>query len=157
VNDRTKLYVISAPTAKLTIVFLLSQKDPAMTQETPEARTRREQITPALIAAGWHQSPHFYSEEEPVTAGRLIPLGRRVKRREGLKADYVLRYNRDFKIAVVEAKRQGVPAENGVQQAKNYAALLGVKFAYATNGTDIIEIDYTFPPIFPHFEQFLTN
>jgi type I restriction enzyme R subunit len=125
-----------------------------MTQETPEARTRRELITPALIAAGWDELPHFYSEEEHVTDGRIIPLGRKVKRRDGLKADYVLRYNRDFKIAVVEAKRQGLPAEDGVQQAKNYAGLLGLNFAYATNGTDIIEVDYTtgeerFIPRFP--------
>jgi hypothetical protein len=47
-----------------------------MSQETPEARTRRELITPALIAAGWDQSPHFYSEEEHVTDGRIILLGR---------------------------------------------------------------------------------
>jgi type I restriction enzyme R subunit len=30
-----------------------------------------------------------------------------------------------------------------VQQAREYAEILGLKFAYATNGHRIIEIDYT--------------
>jgi type I restriction enzyme R subunit len=34
----------------------------------------------------------------------------------------------------VEAKELGLPAETGVQQAKEYAEILGLKFAYATNG-----------------------
>ncbi|MBN1220856.1 MAG: DEAD/DEAH box helicase family protein, partial [Anaerolineae bacterium] len=59
-----------------------------------------------------------------------------------LFADYVLRYNRDFKLAVVEAKKKGVPADTGLQQAQAYAEMLGVKFAYATNGLDIIEFDF---------------
>jgi type I restriction enzyme R subunit len=36
-----------------------------------------------------------------------------------------------------------IPAETGVQQAREYAEILGLKFAYATNGHRIIEIDYT--------------
>jgi type I restriction enzyme R subunit len=43
----------------------------------------------------------------------------------------------------VEAKEIGLPAETGVQQAREYAEILGLKFAYATNGHRIIEIDYT--------------
>ena len=30
-----------------------------------------------------------------------------------------------------------------MQQAKNYAEMLGLKFAYATNGHEIIEFDYS--------------
>ena len=44
---------------------------------------------------------------------------------------------------MVEAKEIGLPAETGVQQAREYAEILGLKFAYATNGHRIIEIDYT--------------
>jgi len=126
-----------------------------MTHTSPEARTRLELIDPALKEAGWGDSPHSMTPEETITDGRVIPLGyHRVTRREGLRADYVLRYNRDFKIAVVEAKKQSLPADNGVQQAKAYAEMLGVKFAYATNGIDIIEIDFItgeerFIPRFP--------
>jgi type I restriction enzyme R subunit len=114
-----------------------------MTHTSPEARTRLELIDPALKEAGWDDPPHSVTPEETITDGRVIPLGyNRAKRRDGLRADYVLRYNRDFKIAVVEAKEKGLPADNGVQQAKDYAEMLGVKFAYATNGIDIIEIDF---------------
>ncbi|HYE19737.1 MAG TPA: DEAD/DEAH box helicase family protein [Tepidisphaeraceae bacterium] len=45
-------------------------------------------------------------------------------------------------IAVVEAKAAGVPAADGMQQAKDYAEILGLSFAYATNGTTILEFDY---------------
>ncbi len=114
-----------------------------MTDLSPEAKTRQELIDPALKAAGWDDLPHSITPEETITDGRIIPLGyNRAKRREGLRADYVLRYNRDFKLAVVEAKERSLPADNGVQQAKDYAEMLGVKFAYATNGADIIEVDF---------------
>jgi type I restriction enzyme R subunit len=57
--------------------------------------------------------------EEAVTDGRIIPLGQKnAKRGSQLFADYVLRYNRDFKIAVVEAKKKGVPADTSLQQAQ---------------------------------------
>ena len=54
-----------------------------------------------------------------------------------------MRYRLDFPIAVVEAKARFRPAGDGLQQAKDYAEMLGLKFAYATNGTEIIEFDYT--------------
>ncbi|HWA98542.1 MAG TPA: hypothetical protein VG713_08615 [Pirellulales bacterium] len=42
---------------------------------------------------------------------------------------------------MVEAKSDRRPAGDGLQQAKEYAEILGLKFAYATNGTEIIEHD----------------
>jgi type I restriction enzyme R subunit len=45
-------------------------------------------------------------------------------------------------LAVVEAKSNKRPAGDGLQQAKDYATILGLKFAYATNGNDIIEYDF---------------
>jgi type I restriction enzyme R subunit len=56
--------------------------------------------------------------------------------------DYLLRYRRDFCLAVVEAKAAYKSAADGLQQAKEYAEILGLKFAYATNGHNIIEFDY---------------
>ena len=53
-----------------------------------------------------------------------------------------MRYRRDFPLAVVEAKPEYKTAADGLQQAKQYAEMLGLKFAYATNGPDIIEFDY---------------
>jgi type I restriction enzyme, R subunit len=43
---------------------------------------------------------------------------------------------------VIEGKAAYKTAADGVQQAKQYAEMLGLKFAYATNGHEIIEIDY---------------
>ncbi len=43
---------------------------------------------------------------------------------------------------MVEAKSNKRPAGDGLQQAKDYATMLGLKFAYATNGNDIIEYDF---------------
>jgi hypothetical protein len=42
---------------------------------------------------------------------------------------------------VVEAKENGLRAEDGVHQARDYAEVLGLKFACATSGRRIIEID----------------
>lgn len=43
---------------------------------------------------------------------------------------------------MVEAKADYKLPGDGLQQAKDYAEILGVKFAYATNGLGIIEYDY---------------
>ena len=43
---------------------------------------------------------------------------------------------------MVEAKAPYVKAGDGMQQTKDYAEIFGLKFAYATNGTEIIEFDF---------------
>ena len=58
------------------------------------------------------------------------------------RVDYLLRYTRDFPLGVVEAKASYKTAADGLQQAKQYAEMLGLRFAYATNGREIIEFDY---------------
>jgi type I restriction enzyme, R subunit len=68
--------------------------------------------------------------------------GNTPRRGDRKRADYLLRYTRDFPIAVVEAKPEDNPAGQGMQQAKDYAEILGLKFAYATNGHEIREFDY---------------
>ena len=59
------------------------------------------------------------------------------------RADYVLRYRPNYPIAVIEAKAEYCSAQDGVQQARDYAEALGLRFAYASNGREIIEIDLT--------------
>jgi len=108
-----------------------------------EADTCRDLVTPKLIEAGWTRAPHAIGEQRSFTNGRIIASGGMVRRGAQKRADYLLYYRRDFPLAVVEAKAAGVPAENGVQQARDYAEILGLKFAYATNGERIIECDYT--------------
>ena len=108
-----------------------------------EADTCREFVTPRLVEAGWNSAPHAIGEQRSFTNGRIIVSGGKVRRGKQKRADYLLYYRRDYPLAVVEAKETGLPAETGVQQAREYAEILGLKFAYATNGHRIIEIDYT--------------
>ena len=107
-----------------------------------EADTCREFVTPKLVEAGWGAAQHAIGEQRTFTNGRIIVTGGRVRRGKQRRADYLLYFRRDFPLAVVEAKEVGLPAETGVQQAREYAEILGLKFAYATNGHRIIEIDY---------------
>jgi len=107
-----------------------------------EADTCRVYVTPKIREAGWEQHPHSITEQKTFTDGRVEVQGNVVRRREQKRADYLLRYTRDFPIAVVEAKPESDPPGKGLQQAKEYAEILGLKFAYATNGHQIIEFDY---------------
>lgn len=107
-----------------------------------EADTCRLYITPKLVAAGWDSPPYSMTQEKTFTDGRIVVTGRRAKRGKGKRVDYLLRYRPDIPIAVVEAKEYKAPAGTGLQQAKDYAEALGLKFAYATNGRDIIEFDF---------------
>jgi type I restriction enzyme R subunit len=107
-----------------------------------EADTCQTLVRPRLEAAGWDGDKHFYSEQTPFTDGRIIVPGGKPKRLKKKFADFLLRYTRDITLAVVEAKSDRRPAGDGLQQAKDYASILGLKFAYATNGTDIIEYDF---------------
>src|SRR5262245_51487628 len=105
-----------------------------------EADTCRKYVVPELYAAGW--SDDQITEQKTFTDGRIILAGSKVRRGPQKRADYLLRYRRDFPIAVVEAKSIYKKCGDGLQQAKDYAQILGLKFAYATNGTGIIEHDF---------------
>ena len=107
-----------------------------------EADTCRLLITPKLQAAGWESEPHSIAEQRSFTDGRIVVRGNQTQRKKGKRADYLLRYTRDFPIAVVEAKSENEEAATGLQQSKDYAEILKLKFAYATNGIEIIEHDY---------------
>ena len=105
-----------------------------------EADTCRQYVLPKLYAAGWTDDQ--IREQKTFTDGRIVIAGSRPFRRAQKRADYLLRYRRDFPIAVVEAKAAYKTAGDALQQAKVYADILGLKFAYATNGHAIIEHDF---------------
>src|SRR5258705_13442015 len=107
-----------------------------------EADTCRKFVVPKLQASGWDTDPHSIAEQRTITDGRIVPVGKGFIRRAPKRVDYLLRYTRDFALAVVEAKAAYRSALDGLQQAKQYAEMLGLKFAYATNGTEIVEFDY---------------
>jgi type I restriction enzyme, R subunit len=105
-----------------------------------EADTCRRYVLPKLYAAGW--TDEQINEQKSFTDGRIVVAATKVKRRPQKRADYLLRYTRDFPIAVVEAKTVYSNPGDGLQQAKEYAQILGLKFAYATNGHGIVEHDF---------------
>src|SRR5213596_661425 len=107
-----------------------------------EADTCRKLVVPKLQGAGWDKEPYSIAEQRTITDGRIVPVGKSFIRRPPKRVDYILRYRRDFPLAVVEAKPEYKTAADGLQQAKQYAEMLGLKFAYATNGAETIEFDY---------------
>ncbi len=105
-----------------------------------EADTCRKYVLPKLYTAGWTDDQ--ISEQRTFTDGRIVVTGDKPRRRRQKRADYLLRYRRDFPIAVVEAKPVYKEPGDGLQQAKDYAQILGLQFAFATNGTGIVEHDF---------------
>ena len=103
-----------------------------------EAETRAEHIDPALARAGWGVvAGSRVRREFAITLGRIEGLGRRGK---PLIADYVLEY-RNTKLAVIEAKAWDKALTEGLGQAKDYAAKLAVRYAYASNGRGMYGVD----------------
>ena len=72
-----------------------------------------------------------------ITAGKIQTGGGRAK---PLIADYILVY-KGRKLAVIEAKSEDKEVGEGVAQAKQYALMLHVDFAYAANGKEIYAIN----------------
>ena len=107
-----------------------------------EADTSREYVVPNLIAAGWDEESHSFIEQKTFTDGRIVQAGTKSFRRPQKRADYLLRFRRDLTLAVVEAKREYKLPGDGLQQAKDYAEVLDLKFANSTNGHGIVEFDY---------------
>jgi len=107
-----------------------------------EADTCRKFVVPKLTDAGWENDPHAIAEQHTFTDGRIIVAGTKTHRGKAKRVDYLLRFTRDLAVAVVEAKATFQTPGAGLQQAKDYAEALGLKFAYSTNGTHIIEFDY---------------
>jgi type I restriction enzyme R subunit len=105
-----------------------------------EADTCRKYVLPKLYASGW--SDEHINEQRTFTDGRIVVAGNRTIRRKQKRADYLLRYRPDFAIAIVEAKADYKKPADGLAQAKDYAQVLGIKFAYSTNGHGIIEHDF---------------
>jgi type I restriction enzyme R subunit len=105
-----------------------------------EADTCRKYVEKKLYEAGWTDDQ--ITEQKSFTDGRIVTTGGKPKRCPQKRADYLLYYRPDFLIAVVEAKPAYKNAADGLQQAKEYGHVLGLDFAYSTNGHEIIEHDF---------------
>lgn len=109
-----------------------------------EKETRIRNIDPMLKESGWSDSNNpdvpSFKREHYFTDGKIRGEGVRGKAK---RADYLLYYRQPhFPIAVVEAKADYKLPSDGIQQAKTYAQMLGLNFAYSTNGKLIVEFDF---------------
>ncbi len=83
-------------------------------------------------------------EQRSFTNGRIIVAGGKVRRGKQKPRRLPAVLPARFPVwPSSRPRKSALPAETGVQQAREYAEMLGLKFAYATNGHRIIEIDYT--------------
>lgn len=97
-------------------------------------------ITPAILDKGWKD---HITMETKITDGRICLRGNVAFRETPKKVDYLLYLNKNHPIAVVEAKDNNHSMSFGMQQAKTYADMLDLKFAYSSNGDGFHEYDYT--------------
>ena len=110
-----------------------------------EKQTCRDLIEPAVADAGWNRDAQVEIGPGPVnlTGEAMYDPSQRIV------ADYLLKLWR-MPLAVLEAKPEGEPASNGMQQASRYALRLGLRFSIASNGREyILTDDRTGPPVIP--------
>lgn len=109
-----------------------------------EADTRAKLIDPAIHKRGWTEE--FLRREE--TAGAVEIINGKPRRRARGKIDYVLRVKvamdtQPVALALIEAKREGLSAGHGLDQAKGYAECrrMQVRFVFSSNGHQFVEYD----------------
>ena len=100
-----------------------------------EADTRANYTDPQLKGSDWKAANII--REYSITQGKKLSGGKRAK---PLSADYLLHYNGEA-LAIVEAKALRLHATTGLEQGKNYADMMKLRFVYATNGVKIYEFD----------------
>ena len=92
-------------------------------------------ITPAIKDAGWDQMRQI-RREVTLTPGPIVVRGNMSSRNKKKKkfADYVLYWEPDIPLAIVEAKDNNHTVSHGMQQALGYAEILQVPSAFSSNG-----------------------
>ena len=99
-------------------------------------------ITPAIFQKGWSFDDITMETKVKLTDGKINIKGNIVVRERPKFADYVLYFNRATPIAIVEAKDVKHSVSHGLQQAKQYAEMMDVPFAYSSNGLGFQEFDF---------------
>ena len=99
-------------------------------------------ITPAIMQKGWSVDDITMETKVKITDGKMNLRGNLVARGKAKFADYVLYYNKANPIAIVEAKDANHSVSFGMQQAKDYAQMMDVPFAFSSNGLGFEEYDF---------------
>jgi type I restriction enzyme R subunit len=112
-----------------------------LNDQSKEKDARSRYITPAIEKAGWPKDQ--MRTEHHLTDGRiLIDVTGPFRSTERKICDYLLIGKGGKELAVVEAKKSKFSVSHGIQQAMEYAKLMGVPFAYSSNGYGFYEHDF---------------
>lgn len=99
-------------------------------------------ITPAILNKGWSVTDITMETKVKLTDGKINLRGNLMARGKAKFADYMLYYNRATPIAIVEAKDANHSVSFGMQQAKEYASMMDIPFAFSSNGFGFQEYDF---------------
>lgn len=99
-------------------------------------------ITPQILSKGWSFDDISMEKKVKLTDGKINLQGNFVVRSKAKFADYMLYYNKATPIAIVEAKDAKHTISHGLQQAKEYAKMMDIPFAYSSNGQGFQEYDF---------------
>ena len=104
-------------------------------------------ITPAIRQAGW--SLEQIRREYQLTDGQVMVGGQTATRNKTSirRADYILMYQPDLPLAVIEAKRNKFSISHGIQQAKAYSQMADIPFVYSSNGDVFHQFDPQSNPV----------
>lgn len=91
---------------------------------------------------GWGYDNISMEKMVKFTDGKINLRGNFVARGKAKYADYMLYYNKATPIAIVEAKDATHSVSYGMQQAKEYAMMMNIPFAYSSNGQGFQEYDF---------------
>lgn len=111
-------------------------------QNLSEVDIKLRYITPGILKQGWSVEDITMETKVKLTDGKINLRGNFIVREKPKFADYVLYYNRATPIAIVEAKDATHSVSHGMQQAKEYAHMMDVPFAYSSNGLGFQEYDF---------------
>jgi type I restriction enzyme R subunit len=111
-----------------------------------EADTRAKLIDPAIYARGW--SEDMICRE--TTLGAVEIVAGKARRRARGRTDYTLRVRvtneaQPVAVALIEAKKESLPPNHGLDQGKGYLAASrhNVLFVFSSNGHLFVEFDRT--------------
>lgn len=108
--------------------------------EMSEEDVRAKYIDPSIRNAGWNEETQI-RREFSFTDGRIFVKYGKVVRGKRKKADYILSYKTNFNLAIIEAKKNTLTAEHGIQQGIEYGEILDIPFIYSCNGKSYVEFD----------------
>ena len=100
-----------------------------------EADTRHKFID-SQLERDWWQKNQIICEFD-FTDGRKLPGNKRWERK---KADYILSY-KWVKLVIIEAKKYSKEPTEWLEQAKQYAKILNIRFVFSTNWQKIYQFD----------------